>query len=325
LQAFVGDLRRGSGDASAVLEPVAAELFDKFAAAGVDAVLLKGAALAQLLYGPGEHRPYIDLDVLVSPAHLVRAEEMLSELGYHNAHALRGIDDVGGAVHAETWFAPAGAKPHEIDLHRWLAGARAPRDVAWDALWSRRTTIRVAGRPIPVLNRDGQALHLALHAAQHGRGFFRGITELRLALERWPRSVWQGARALADNLEADAAFATGLRLVPEGAELASGLGLPIASTLEWEMDHRAERPRGTFYVEAFRDANTLRERLSLARRALIPNRRWLAVEYHWSRRGPVWRALAYGLHVARAPVWAARAWAFRRRARRSSHVPARDR
>jgi hypothetical protein len=146
-----------------------------------------------------------------------------------------------------------------------------------------------------------------------------------LALERWPADVWQQARMLASELKADAAFSTGLRLIPEGARLARALSLPTDSALEWEVAHRAERPRGTFHVEAFRDASTLRERAAVARRALFPDRRWLAVEYHWSQRGAVWRALAYGLHAARSPVWAARAWAFRRRARRARAVSTRQR
>jgi hypothetical protein len=51
---------------------------------------------------------------------------------------------------------------------------------------------------------------------------------------------------------------------------------------------------------------------------MFPSRRWLAVEYPWTERGPLRGAAGYLLHVARAPLWAGRAWAFRRRVRRAA-------
>ena len=301
-----------------MLDPIAAGLFADFAAAGIDALLLKGAALARLLYQPDERRPYIDIDVLVAPQHLDHAGSLLSELGYRNATHLRGIEDVGSVVHGDTWFSPAGARPHEIDVHRWLAGARAAPETAWEALWRHRTVVEVAGQQLPVLDREGQALHLALHTAQHGPGYFKGTRELSLALERWPPEVWREARSLARELDAEAAFAAGLRLVPDGVALAQELDLPAEVGLEWEIAHRAERPRGTFHVEALRRAGGIHERGRLLRKALLPNRRWLAIEYHWSERGGLWLALAYALHLARTPVWGVKAWTYRRRARRAA-------
>jgi hypothetical protein len=317
LESFVADLPfRGPGG-SRGLERLAAELFDAFAEAGVDALLLKGAALAQLLYEPGERRGYVDIDVLVRPDHLDRAASALNELGYRNITELHGIDDVGRAVPSDTWLPPAQAAGYDVDVHRWLPGTEAPPDTAWDALWQQRTTIEVADRQVPVLARQGQALHLALHAAQHGPHFVRGLVELRLALDRWPSEVWLGAATLAEQVDALPRFAAGLRLVPDGQQLAATLRLPAADAVEWEIGHRAERPRGTFHVQAFGKAESLRERLGLVRRSLFPSRRWLVVEYHWAARGPLRLALGYALHLARAPMWAVRAWSFRRRARRA--------
>jgi Uncharacterised nucleotidyltransferase len=320
LESFVAGLPLGGADATAVLEPAAADLFEAFAAAGVDVLLLKGAALARSLYTePGERRTYSDIDLLVAPAHAGQAEAVLHARGYRSSKDRLGIDDVGqGVAHADTWLSPADARPHELDVHRRLPGTEAAPETAWQAFWEARETIELAGCAVPVPSRSAQALQLATHAAQHGPGYFKGLRELRMAMERWPLEVWQEAAALAGRVDAVAPLAAGLRLTPEGTLLAEQLGLPVDSALEWEIAHAEERPRGTFHAEAFGEAETLRERLGVVRRALFPKRRWLAVQYPWAERGPLRTAAGYLLHLARVPIWAARAWWFRRRVQRGA-------
>jgi hypothetical protein len=221
-------------------------------------------------------------------------------------------------AHAETWLSPAGASPHELDVHYRLPGTEEAPGTTWDALWQSHARIELDGRDVPVPALSAQALQLATHAAHHGPSYFKGLRELTLAIERWPFEVWRDAAGLADQLAAVAALAAGLRLTTEGTLLATELGLPVDRALEWEIAHAEERPRGTFHAAAFDEADTLRERLRMARRALFPTRRWVAVEYPWAKRGPVRACAAYLLHIARTPIWAARAWSFRRRSRRAA-------
>ena len=299
------------------LDATAVEVFDAFAAAGVDALLLKGPALARLLYKDGEHRAYSDVDLLVAPRDLAGDRRSLSRLGYTNASEPLGIDDVGGVVHAETWTASGhgSSEAAMVDLHWRLPGSQAPAQVAWDALVARRTDVEVGGRHVPVLDRVGLALHLATHVAQHGTGYPQPLEDLALGLERWPEQVWREAEDLARQIQALDAFAAGLRLVPPGAALAEELGLPATDELEWAILHRDERPRGTFHLQAFAEARSLAERADALRRALLPTRAWIRWQHPWASAGGAWLIAAYGLHLMRAPVWAARAWRFRRRAR----------
>jgi hypothetical protein len=54
---------------------------------------------------------------------------------------------------------------------------------------------------------------------------------------------------------------------------------------------------------------------------LLPQRAWVMHQYPWARRGG-WRVLAaYGVHLAKAPAWAVRAWRFRRHVRRAGGAP----
>jgi hypothetical protein len=301
------------------LDDVAADVLAAFQEVGVEPLLLKGRALAVLLYRAGEQRSYSDVDLLVAPHELDASEEALRGLGFENSSARKGIDDVGGVVHAETWIgsAPGSNDPPMIDLHHWLPGARAMPATAWKALAARRTWIEVGGHQAAVLDRSGQAMHLAMHAAQHGPAFQKHVDELSLALERWPDEVWEAAVDLAQELDATETFAAGLRLVAEGEALAARIGLPSTTELDWTIRHQRDRPRGTFHLQAFADAAQTRERLTILRRSLLPGRVWIVRQHPWARRGRLHVIAAYGVHLARAPGWAARAWLFRGRARRA--------
>jgi hypothetical protein len=321
LQEFAARFAAGSGGFTRTLDAVAAQVLVAFRQAGVDALLLKGRALATLLYRAGEQRDYSDVDLLVAPRALDAAEATLSGLGYENASSAQGIDDIGGVVHSDTWIrgTPGSWDQPMIDLHRWLPGARATPGKAWEALAAQRTWIEIEGRQAGVLNRAGQAMHLATHAAQHGPGFPKHVNELALALERWPADVWDSAAWLAQEIDATEAFAAGLRLVPEGAVVAARLALPPTGELDWTIRHA--RPRGTFHLQALADARGARERLQVLRRSLVPSRAWIVHQHPWARAGGLRVIAAYGAHLARAPEWAARAWLYRGRARRGGRAP----
>jgi hypothetical protein len=302
----------------AYLDRATAEVLAEFESAGVGVLLLKGAALRALLYTAGEHRSYSDIDLLVAPSDIRAAEEALGALGYANATSVVGVDDVGGVVHADTWVRQASTSPTMIDLHRWLSGAETPSEVAWPALLRHRTWIDVAGRRAAVLDSAGQAMHLALHTAQHGAAYDRQLDELALALERWPADVWDSAAALAAEIGATRPFAAGLRLLSRGAAEAARLELPATHEEDWAIRHRAARPRGMFHVRALAEASSVSERLRILRRALLPNRAWIVHQHPRAERSTLALIGAYAAHLARAPAWAARAWLFRWRTKRNA-------
>jgi len=299
------------------LDAAAAEALAAFAAAGANALLLKGPALAQALYA-GEHRPYSDVDVLVAPGDVEAARRTLADLGYVSTSEGVGIDDVAGVAMAEEWVRAGGNDDagRMIDLHWALPGTGIAAGVAWEALAARRAWIDVAGSRTPTLDAVGLAVHVALHAAQHGTRYGKPLADLERGVERWPREVWRDAAELAAELGAGGAFAAGLRLTPAGAVLADALGLPAADAAAWAIEHRYKRPRGTFHLEALAAARTPRERASILRRSLLPRREWIRWQYPWAHRGRLRLVAAYALHLMRTPLWAVRALRFRRRQRR---------
>jgi Uncharacterised nucleotidyltransferase len=290
------------------------EVLDGCAAVGVEPILLKGAALAQTLYRSDERRGYFDLDLLVAEEDLSAVGQVLDGMDYRNVTEFQGIDDVAGILHAQLWsrLIP-GFGGVTVDLHWQLEGCRAPPEEVWDVLNARRASIDVAGRQVHTLDQPGQALHLALHLAQHGPDDLKAAGDLSRGLERWPPEVWDEAAELARELAAVESFAAGLRLVPHGDEVAHRLNLPSPDDLLWEIAHRDERPRGTFHLQAFSEARGLRERMNLLRRSLVPKREWIVLEHPKARTSRLRLFAAYFAHISRAPAWAARAWHFRRR------------
>lgn len=310
--------------ATAKVDAAAREVLAAFEEGGVDALLLKGRALRSLLYEEGERWSYGDVDVLVAPPQLDAAERILTGLGYSTEGNPAAIQDVDGVVHGQPWIrAQRGSLDQTmVDLHWRLPGSRVSPAVAWEALTARRTWVEVDGLRATALDRCGQALHLAIHAAQHAPiiGLDKVLDELSLALERWPADVWRCAAVLAQQLDATQTFAAGLRLLPQGAALASELALPATAELEWTIMHRQERPRGTVHLHALHELGGVAERLQIVRGLLFPPRAWLAQEHPWARSSGPLIIAAYAVHLARLPLWAARAWRFRARARRAGRL-----
>ena len=299
------------------LDLAAVVVLDAFDAAGVQFLLLKGPSLARLLYAEHEHRGYSDIDLLIAPDDLAEARRTLAGLGYGKSSSQFGIDDVAGIQHSEQWGQRGETGPLWIDLHWSLGGCEAPDPAVWDALARRSTSIDHAGREVAVLGLSALAFHLALHAAQHGSSDRKAMGDLARGLERWGIEIWSSAAAVADETGATQTFAAGLRLLPVGAALASGLGLPPANGVAWEIRHRQSRPRGTFHLEAFAEARGMRARANVLRRSLIPTREWIRWEIPWAARGRLALLAAYAWHILRTPAWALRAWRFRRGARRA--------
>jgi hypothetical protein len=299
------------------VDAAAVTALDALNAAGVDALLLKGVALARTLYRSDEHRGYYDVDLLVAPVDLAAAGGALAGLGYTNVSESRGIDDLAGILHAEVWsrLVPDFGNLL-IDLHWRLDGCEAAPEIAWNALRARRAFIELDGHRVPTLDHSGLALHLALHTAQHGSADLKAVGDLNRGLERWSPEIWKQAAQLAHELRATEAFAAGLRLVPVGAVLARELRLPAADALLWAIAHRDTRPRGSFHLQTLTEARGLRGRAKVLRRSLLPTRAWIIWEHRWAARGGPQLLAAYGLHILRSPAWAAKAWLYRRRAQR---------
>ena len=282
--------------------------------AGVRPILLKGPSLAGWLYEPGEVRSYRDVDLLVAPTELARSEEVLVELGYERI----SYEGIHRTPHADTWFHD-GSLP--VDLHRTLIGVSVPPEQAWALLADHTETIDISGTPTTILTPPGRALHLALHAAQHGSEISKPLGDLSRALQRARFETWRQASYLARDLGATEGFAVGLRLLPEGQLVADRLELPHEASTETMLRSRTAPPVA-LGIEQVAQAPGSLAKLSLAARKLLPGPAFMRAWSPLARRGPLGLAASY----AGRPFWllwrsvpAVRAWMAARTEARRGH------
>ncbi len=155
---------------------------DALSGAGVDWVLVKGAALAHDLYPRLDQRPFADADVVVPPARLEDALEALCSVGAVNL--VRNWDLMLQLGLAElTLTMPAGT---QVDLHWSLANRAAVRE----RLGFRTDRLLAGSRPCAVLPGvrtpdDVDAfVHVAWHCARNGAARLLWLCDVELAAAR---------------------------------------------------------------------------------------------------------------------------------------------
>jgi hypothetical protein len=255
----------------------------------------------------------LDIDLLVSWDDLVAVERVLSGTGWRYL----GIDAVGqDRPHCRVWERPDNGLI--LELHRTLAGIGAPPETTWAVLSSHTEELAIGGARMEILDVPARALHVALHAAQHGTELERTQEDLRRAVRQVPLSAWQEAADLAEQLQAMSAFTTGLALVAEGRALLASLSLPIERSTEAALRARGAPPmsEGLDWVARQRG---WRAKLSFAARHVVPPRGYMRVWFPPARRGRLGLVAAY----AWRPVWlllrvgpAVKAWLGARRVSR---------
>ncbi len=231
------------------------QLAAAFASEGLSPILLKGPAFDHLLFGGARLRAYADIDLLLEPDRVKRAERLMQRLGFRRASR--------GPLGRLGWRAGVAARlldpPHAIawirdrdrftvDLHHTLPHVRAAGEEVWRALDAHRTTITVVEFRARTLDRAASALLIALHAAHHGPAWNRARTDLQRACEVLEPDDWNAAARLARRLDVEAAMGIGLATMPEGAAIARGLGLQTKPTpayrLIWSVTAWIDRRRG---------------------------------------------------------------------------------
>lgn len=268
------------------VDTVAADVSEQLHARGIPSVVLKGPSVASWLYDGGPVRFYGDADLLIAPEHWGEARELLEELGF--------VRELGQLAHprmssftSEAW----GREEDHVDLHCTLWGISASPRLVWNTLSAMTEPMQIGGRSLAVLTVPARALHLALHVAQHADPYAQPGTDLERAIEKLPFSTWEKAADLALRLDAVPAFAAGLRLIPEGAEIADRLNLPTASSLEASL--RFKRAPLALGFEHLAQTSGIWRKLRLILSEVFPTPAFLRWWWPFASRGVIGLATAY--------------------------------
>lgn len=263
-------------------------------AAGFRPILLKGHTIAAWLYPDPSERVYGDLDILVPPACEDAVIRSLEELGF------RALLDPRMLRTSSTEEQPLrDGNGVVIDLHTAIKGVRLDPQRAWEIFDELTVPWNWAGTQVRALAPSARALHLSLHVAQRGLVDVKAAQDLALGLAVLDRSLWEEAARLADTLNATAAFAAGLMLLPEGSRLLDDLGVTPPTDRETRMRAAAASTSAVFLERAM-SATTWPQRVRVIRGRMFPSAEWLRLfepERTRTRRGLLWTRITRPLQV----------------------------
>jgi hypothetical protein len=279
---------------------------DALAARGVGALLIKGAGLAYTHYAESFLRPRGDLDILIAPADVDRADRALVASGW-----TRSLEaDVTVASAQRHYVCASGELSEQLDLHWRMANARAFADARpFSELFERSTTIPALGDHARTLSAPDALWLACVHRVAHH------FDDPRLL---WLYDIHLLAAALTGT-EEDAfvaqvmetrvrrVAARGLRLATEcfrtrnGARLAAAVD-PGGADEEPSAAFLAPLRTVDVLVSDVHHAGGWTDRWQLMREHLFPPLAYMSARY--PRCPSALLPLAYAFRIARgAPAW----------------------
>jgi hypothetical protein len=152
---------------------------------GIAVIVLKGAHLAQLVYGTQAGRQMADIDLLVKSGDLTAAAVTLLEDGYSFEIEAPDIER-WRTQHPGSHHLPSFAKPPHprLELHWRISPPPIPAEVP--DVWEEACSARIAGVEARVLSPEDLLIHLCLHSRLHrfGQGL-RPVCDLSAAIRHY--------------------------------------------------------------------------------------------------------------------------------------------
>ncbi len=167
------------------LEQRLADSLEVLADAGIDVMLLKGAALAITVYGSFVRRPMIDVDILVHEDEALRARDVLLGEGWVSTE-MEEFESFYRRHHHLPTLVDGRGLDMQLELHTGLFFEGNPFDFPMPDLWRRAVPVTVRGRRVFVPSRQDQLLHLCLHFAwshMMSSGAWRTFRDLRALMD----------------------------------------------------------------------------------------------------------------------------------------------
>jgi hypothetical protein len=178
----------------------AARLAAMLADAGIPAVFLKGATLAELAYRDQQVKQTLDNDLLIGAEHVAPAIDLLGRAGYRVTDPPAPLDakrlPVLIDMVKECTLVRAGNRAM-LDLH-WratsLKGLLAEPDLVRDV-----RMVAVAGHDLPALRDEPLMVYLAVHGARHGWSRLKWLADFNALLAAMDKAAVEALRARAQR------------------------------------------------------------------------------------------------------------------------------
>lgn len=190
---------------------------------GVEAIPLKGAALASQVYGDLGLRPFSDIDLLIRREQVPKAEAVVRELGYEAEFTIP-------QQHRERWlrqqceltFRRSGTI--RLELHWDIAHPHFALETGVEEFWSRSSTVRVGDVVLPNLSPRDLLFMLIVHGTRHAWSRMMWLVDVAELLRQNPAIDWERLWQNSHSRGAVRMMATGLALVRK----VFGVSIPAA-------------------------------------------------------------------------------------------------
>jgi hypothetical protein len=159
--------------------------------AGIPVIVLKGAALAQMVYGNVALRPMVDLDLWLPFERLEEAQGLLASAGYVAPVPFPFTDESGLCWNELLLRSSQGPRPVVLELHwRLLDNPYYHRRLPMAPIWERSLPVMVEGVSSRVLAPDDLLLHLCSHNLYHHQGTVAQVgPDIGELLRQWGSAI----------------------------------------------------------------------------------------------------------------------------------------
>lgn len=207
-------------------------LIPRLEQSGIETLVFKGPTLAHLLYGSVARRPFLDLDIMVHAADVLKAWSLLESEGYQPAYKIS--PQQLPALIASANHLPLYGSPNNqlVELHwAFFAKSRAtPFDSA--GAWARREPLRFDDLTLMTLAPRDLVHFLCLHGTKHAWCRLSWLTDLAWFAFRYPTFDWNALLDHAARLGTRRMTCVGLAL----AHQVFRIPLPEPITRQFEDD-----------------------------------------------------------------------------------------
>ena len=155
----------------------------------VPVVAFKGPILAEAVYGDLSLREFCDLDLLIRVQDLTKAEDILLACGYTAQFPDRDYRTAFLSYHGQYAFR-RGQSDLWVDLHWQFSPDGVVFPLRAAEVWPRLIEETVAGRTVPSLAHDDQALFLAAHGTKEGWRRLLWLCDFAEFLRRYQDLDW---------------------------------------------------------------------------------------------------------------------------------------
>lgn len=193
----------------------------EFEAKGIPVAVMKGAVIAQMVYGDLALREFSDLDLLIGEADFFRAIELLHRLSYEPVWKYETNRVLRFLRHVGEYAVASDLSQTEVDLHWRVATKATALSPGVSDFPSGFRPVQIAGSTVMSFAPQDLPLYLAAQGGWDQWCELRRVCDVAEFLRRYPQIEWEPSLEAAQRLGGLRSMLTGLSLASRllGAEL----------------------------------------------------------------------------------------------------------